>query len=121
METLESPTLNITPIIRGTDKELKLTVFESKANGIKKSLTGAKFSFELKKNLTGVTIFSKASANNGGSDSEILLDPSDQYSFSLFIIPSDTLSLTPFTYLGIITITDSSSNIYKVYINFPLI
>jgi hypothetical protein len=119
-QILDTQIVTIEPLIRGSNREQRFNAFQSIQNQTSfTGLTDAKISFELKKTIEGGVIFEKKTANLGGSDTQVSVI--DDSSFSIFFEPSDTESLVVFTYKGIIRIETTTSKIYKIYIDVPII
>jgi hypothetical protein len=123
MENQVNPLLTTTPIIRGTNRELVISCFESIENSTLFNNLDApttKIQFDLCKSRSSGIVFSKKTITlTGGSDSQVKVN--DSSNFSIFFDPPDTLNLKTFIYVGLVTITLSDGSIYKILFNVPII
>lgn len=108
---------NISPIIRGTNKTLIMTLYTSpREDELFTDLTDATITFGLKKNQNSKSyIFDKLSS----SITDITIVSSSQ--LKVYIEPADTVNLVPSSYFGELIIVTIGSETYKVYMNIPLI
>lgn len=120
LANLEIPFLTLTPLERGTNKNLIFTTYQNdNKTELFTELTDAKIKFELKKSKTSVNIFVKKTSNDGGDDTQIKVNSSSE--FSLFLQPTDTESLMDGIYWGLFTILETTGKIYKRWIQIPFI
>lgn len=120
LANLEIPFLTLTPLERGTNKNLIFTTYQNdNKTELFTELTDAKIKFELKRSKTSVNIFLKKTANDGGDDTQIKVNSSSE--FSLFLQPTDTESLMDGVYWGLFTILETTGKIYKRWIQIPFI
>ncbi|MCR4284679.1 MAG: hypothetical protein NUV97_01380 [archaeon] len=120
METSLNPTLILTPIIRGTDKDLKFNIYDSLQNLTPEVLTGFKVEFYLLKTVDGVALITKKNTAAGGGDTQVTLSSN---LVTVKLLNTDSTSFAVFSYIGVlkITTTDNPVKIFKIYMNVPFI
>jgi hypothetical protein len=118
--SVDTPTVTLLPIVRGSDRELIFTTYESiDTPTLFTDCTGAQITFELKKKKepNAANIVKKATTNAGGGDDQVLVNTSSN--FTVFLADIDSNQLQAYQYWALLTIFDTNSNYSKVWVQVP--